>query len=99
MRISWSRTGGFAGISQDKSLDTNSLTDEENQQILTLVAAVDFFNLPTRIASQSTYPDSFEYLLTVEDGTKEHSVIIAETALTGKLSSLVQLLNQIISSK
>jgi hypothetical protein len=99
MRISWSRTGGFAGISQDKSLDTTSLTDEENQQLLTLIAAVDFFNLPTRIVSQNTYPDSFEYLLTVEDGAREHSVIVAETGLTGKLSSLVQLLNQITSSK
>ncbi|MDJ0619225.1 MAG: hypothetical protein QNJ63_21205 [Calothrix sp. MO_192.B10] len=95
MRISWERTGGFAGISKHKSLDTDSLTAEENQQLLTLVEAVDFFNLPPHITTENIYPDRFEYILTVEDKGKQHSVIIAETALTGNLRTLIELLNRV----
>ncbi|MDJ0798831.1 MAG: hypothetical protein QNJ51_18765 [Calothrix sp. MO_167.B12] len=95
MRISWERTGGFAGISKHKTLDTNSLTAESSQQLLTLIEAVDFFNLPSHITTESIYPDSFEYILTVEDEGKQHSVIIAETALTGNLRTLIELLNQV----
>ena len=95
MRISWERTGGFAGISKHKSLDTASLTLEESQQLLTLIEAVDFFNLPPHIATESIYPDSFEYILTVEDEGKQHSVIITETALTDNLRTLIELLNHL----
>lgn len=99
MRISWERTGGFAGISKHKSLDTAFLTTEENQQLLTLLEAVDFFNLPTHITTESIYPDTFEYMLTVEDEGKQHSVIIAETALTGNLRALIEWLNRAMSQK
>ncbi len=99
MLISWERTGGFAGISKHKSLDTAFLTAEENQQLLTLIEATDFFNLPPHITTESIYPDSFEYILTVEDEGKQYSVTIAETALTDNLRTLIESLNQIKSQK
>ncbi len=99
MLISWERTGGFAGISKHKLLDTASLTAEENQKLLMLLEAVDFFHLPPHITTESIYPDSFEYILTVEDGDRTYSVTIAETAITDNLRTLIDSLNQITSQK
>ncbi len=99
MLIAWERTGGFAGISKHKSLDTASLTPEENQRLLSLIEATDFFNLPPYVTTDRIYPDSFEYIVTVEDGGKQHSVTIVETALTGDLRILIEFLNQIKSQK
>jgi len=89
MRMTIERTGGFAGISMRKVVDTDTLPENEAKQLRQLVDAADFFRLSKTIASKSPQPDRFVYQLTVEDNGKQHSVEVGEQAMPGTLRPLI----------
>ncbi|MBW4686974.1 MAG: hypothetical protein KME40_18170 [Komarekiella atlantica HA4396-MV6] len=94
MRISFERTGGFAGISKKKTFDTDSLPPNEAQELPRLVEAADLFKLPERITSSNPQSDRFQYKLTLEDNGKQHTVTVSEAALPGTLRPLIEWLNK-----
>ncbi|WP_193200084.1 protealysin inhibitor emfourin [Nostoc sp. MG11] len=94
MRISFERTGGFAGISKKKTFDTATLPPNEAQELPRLVEAADLFKLPERITSPSAQSDRFQYKLTVEDNGMQHTVTVSEAALPGTLRPLIEWLNK-----
>lgn len=89
MRMTFERTGGFAGITMTKVLDTTTLPENEAKQLRQLIDAADFFRLPNIIPSHSPQPDRFQYQLTVEDDGKQHSVEVGEQAIPGTLRPLI----------
>jgi len=93
MRISFERTGGFAGISKKTTVDTATLAPNEAQELLRLVEVADLFNLPERITSPNPQSDRFQYRLTVEDNGRQHTVTVSEAALPGTLRPLIEWLN------
>ncbi|MDZ7958069.1 MAG: hypothetical protein RMY34_09225 [Aulosira sp. DedQUE10] len=95
MRISFERTGGFAGISKKTTVDTANLPANEANELPRLVEAADLFNLPEKITSANPQADRFQYKLTVEDQGKQHTVIVSEAALPGTLRPLIEWLNQV----
>ncbi len=90
MRMSFERSGGFAGITMNKALDTANMPENEAQQLRQLVDAADFFRLPSKIASKGPQPDRFQYRLTLEDKGKQHTVEVGEQAVPGTLSPLLE---------
>ncbi|HEY9632171.1 MAG TPA: protealysin inhibitor emfourin [Coleofasciculaceae cyanobacterium] len=90
MRMTIERTGGFAGISMTKVVDTTTLPDNEANQLRQLVDAADFFRLPKTITSKSPQPDRFQYQLTLEDKGKQHTVEVGEQAVPGTLRPLLE---------
>ncbi|KAB8332853.1 hypothetical protein SD80_013200 [Scytonema tolypothrichoides VB-61278] len=94
MRISFERTGGFAGISRKKTVDTANIAANEADQLPRLVEAADFFNLPEKITASATQPDRFQYKLTIEEEGREHTVTVSEAALPGTLRPLIEWLQQ-----
>ncbi|NJM71385.1 MAG: hypothetical protein HC862_14800 [Scytonema sp. RU_4_4] len=94
MRISFERTGGFAGISRKKTIDTANIAANEADQLPQLVEAADFFNLPEKITASTTQPDRFQYKLTVENEGREHTVTISEAAIPGTLRPLIEWLQK-----
>jgi len=94
MRISFERTGGFAGISRTKTVDTANIAANEANQIPPLLEAANFFNLPENITASPTQPDRFQYKLTVEDEGKKHTVTVSEAALPGTLRPLIEWLQK-----
>jgi hypothetical protein len=94
MRISFERTGGFAGISRTKSVDTADIPANEADQLPQLVEASDFFNLPENITASTTQADRFQYTLTVEDEGRKHTVTVSEAALPGTLRPLIEWLQK-----
>ncbi|MBW4592333.1 MAG: hypothetical protein KME46_05260 [Brasilonema angustatum HA4187-MV1] len=90
MRISFERTGGFAGISTKKTVDTASIPANEADQLPSLLEAADFFNLPENITASTRQADRFQYKLTVEDKGREHTVTVSEAALPGTLRPLIE---------
>lgn len=90
MRMTFERTGGFAGITMTKVFDTNTLPEGEANQLHQLVDAADFFRLPATITSASPQPDRFVYELTVEDNGKQHTVEVSEQAVPGTLRPLIE---------
>jgi hypothetical protein len=89
MRISFERSGGFAGMLMTVSIDTAKLAPTEAVQLQSLVEAADFFQLPAAIAS-SNQPDRFQYHLTVAEPQRKHSVTVSESCLPRNLKPLVE---------
>ncbi|MFN6569337.1 hypothetical protein A6770_25895 [Nostoc minutum NIES-26] len=93
MRISFERTGGFAGISKKTTVDTATLPPKEAKELPQLVEVADLFKLPEQIVSSNPQNDRFQYKLTVEDNGKQHTVTVSEAALPGTLRPLIEWLN------
>ncbi len=92
MRMTVERTGGFAGMHLTKAIDTTTLPPEEAKQLRCLVDAADFFRLPATIRSTSPQPDRFQYQLTVEDDSRQHTITVSEQAVPATLRPLLECL-------
>ena len=88
MRISFERTGGFAGITMKTALDEKDLAPDEAQRLRQLVEEADFFSLPGKIISRSPQPDRFQYELRLEEKGRQHTVTVSEEAMPEKLKPL-----------
>ncbi len=90
MRISFERSGGFAGINLVKVFDSANLSENDINQLRRLVEAGDFFRLPKTITAKTPQPDRFQYILTVEDNNKKHTVEVGEQSMPGTLRPLIE---------
>lgn len=90
MRIQFERSGGFAGMLVQATVDTNSLPPPEAGNIVDLVEDANFFNLPAQISSSSPGADQFQYKLTVEEGDRCHTVETSEGAVPDSLRPLLR---------
>jgi hypothetical protein len=98
MRIVFERSGGFTGMIVTTTVDTAILSPMERSTLHSLVEAADFFRLPGAIASPAQ-PDRFQYQITVEDGDRQHTVILGEAAVPGTLRPLLDWLMDAIRTK
>ena len=89
MRISFERTGGFAGITMKAAVDEKDLAPDEAQKLRRLVEEADFFNLSKKIMPRSPRPDRFQYELSLEESSRQHTVTTSEEVLPAKLKPLV----------
>ena len=89
MRISFERSGGFAGITMKTAIDEKELAPDEAQKLRQLVEKADFFNLSKKIMPRSSRPDRFQYELSLEESGRQHTVTMSEEALPVKLKPLV----------
>ena len=89
MRISFERSGGFAGITMKTAVDEKDLAPGEAQKLRQLVEEADFFNSPGKITSRSPQPDRFQYELKFEEKGRQHTVTVSEEAMPEKLKPLV----------
>ncbi|MGB7573906.1 MAG: protealysin inhibitor emfourin [Thermodesulfobacteriota bacterium] len=90
MRISFERSGGFAGIIMKTAVDEKDLAPGEAQKLRQLVEEADFFNSPGKITSRSPQPDRFQYELRLEEKGRQHAVTVSEEVMPAKLKPLVQ---------
>ena len=89
MRVSFERSGGFAGITTKTTIDEAALAPDEAQKLRRLIEEADFFNLPGKSIPRSPNPDRFQYELKLEEKDRQHIVTISEEALPQKLKPLV----------
>jgi hypothetical protein len=92
MKISYQRTGGFAGMKISYELITENLLFEDAEELNQLLIESDFFNLPDQISAQNMGNDQFQHRLTVEAEERQHSVEFSDAAVP---ENLWPLLNQI----
>ena len=59
MRISFERTGGFAGIIKKTTVDTDTLPPNEASTLARLVEVADLFRLPEHITLPNLQSDRF----------------------------------------
>lgn len=89
MRISFERSGGFAGITMKTAVDEEDLAPGEAQKLRQLVEETDFFNLPEKVVSRSPQPDRFQYEFKLEEKGRQHTVTMSEEVMPAKLKPLV----------
>lgn len=90
MRIALTRTGGFAGLRQQASLDGDALSPAERAELLRLVGEAGVFSLRPEAGGPAPAPDRFRYRLVVEDGARRCDLRLAEEALPEAVRRLVR---------
>jgi hypothetical protein len=92
MRVTLSRSGGFAGILPPPiSLDTSALPSALAGRLEGLVAAVDFFRLPRTVAPSTRQPDRLQFSVCVaNDDGREHTVTCDEEIAPAGFLELVR---------
>ena len=93
MRITVSRTGGFAGIRPPPIvLDTATLAGAAKKRVEQLVADCDFFDLPAAVPASEKSADQFLHHITIaHDDGREHSVTLPAAAASAPLRDLLHL--------
>ena len=93
MRIHFDRKGGFANIPLTATIDVDRLPQADADHVREIVAAANFFSLPSQITSSTPAPDRFHYTVTVETPEQTHKVSIDESAVSPSLKSLIEMLS------
>jgi hypothetical protein len=94
LRITFERTGGFAGITISANVNADDLTAGEADELRRLIKEADFFNLPSAIAPHEPHPDRFQYEVTVQDDGRLHTVKVSEEVMPETLRPLIRWLSE-----
>jgi len=90
MRITFTRSGGFAGVRLRATVNDEELSAEACAQLRQLVSAADCFRLPGKITADRKQPDRFQYELLIEDGERQNSILVDEEAASPALLALLE---------
>lgn len=96
MIITISRSGGFIGIPQTKSIDTKTLDNEKALKIGELITKSNFFNLKQNQFNSSSQeqrlnqPDRFIYNINIQNDALSNTLNIYESQLTPELRELIK---------
>jgi hypothetical protein len=89
MRITFSRSGGVAGVRLRTTVIEEDLSTPDAAKLRRLLKAADCFRLPQQLTADPKQPDRFQYELTLEDGEHRHTIAIDEEAATPALLKLL----------
>jgi hypothetical protein len=92
MIIDLYRRGGFTGIPVSIHLDTDSLTDSDQDQIPKIIQEIDFFNFKVPPILEKPAADRFTYNLKIVNGNEQNQVEFNEDSHISGLNTLVSLL-------
>jgi hypothetical protein len=85
LRIEFARSGGFAGLTLQTTLDVSELPPEEARELERLVDSLEKAEIP----AQRGEPDRFQYDLTITRGDQSRHVVLGERGLTAEARELV----------
>jgi hypothetical protein len=95
MKVTFETTGGFAGLTITKTIDSDKLSAEQATSLRQQIEASNFFSLPATIVYSGPARDLFQYKLIIEVEGKEHTVVVDELAAPPELKPLIKLLRTI----
>ncbi len=95
MRIHFERSGGFTGMLIATTIDTGSLSSEEAQSLLQMIETARLFELPPKLTAPDSGADRFQYLLTVDEKDRHHTVEISESSVPEELWPLLNRLTEL----
>lgn len=98
MRILFERSGGIMGSKSSLSIKLDELPLDQAETLRRLVSDADFFSLSENPATRPS-PDAFQYTITVETDTIQHTVRASDTTASDELRALIQELSQRARSK
>jgi hypothetical protein len=91
VKITYERTGGFAGLTNRAVVETDALGPPEKAALEGLVNSASFFALPAALnMSNPQARDAFQHSIQIEHGGREHTVTIDGAPSPGPLQELVK---------
>jgi hypothetical protein len=93
MQISLKENGGpafFPGLAKPRTVELDSLPEQDQQELRQLVEACDFFQLPQSSEPAPGNPGQVYYTLTVKEDQREHTVCVLAPVKSQALEGLVQ---------
>lgn len=94
-RITYERTGGFAGMHITANFSPDDLPEEQAQTLMQLLDELHFADLPEQTMNKPSLPDQFTYRITVETKEGQHSIVTGDMSAPAEMQELLQLLNRI----
>jgi hypothetical protein len=94
MRIQFSRSGGFAGMTESASVDTDTLPPDERERVCSMVEGAAFFDLPAQISGATPGADRFNYEITVDSDGRSHTVVTDDASAPDSLIPLLDWLRR-----
>lgn len=92
--IYFERTGGFAGIRTEITIDSKTLVPEEKKKLDSLISHSAFLDFNTLNNDTLQHPDGFTYTITYKTTDLQHKVEIGESQIPDAMKPLVNFLNQ-----
>jgi|SRR5919202_5782438 hypothetical protein len=91
MKIHFERSGGFAGISTSFTVDSNSISLDEQDIVKNMIDTARFFELPSETPLPKRGADYFKYKITVEteENKKSHTIKTNDMTMPYELRPLV----------
>ena len=93
MHISIKENGGpgfFPGLAKPRTVELDTLPEQDQQELRQLIKASDFFELPPNNPPAAGNPGQVHYTLTVTEGQREHTVCVLAPVKSQALDGLVQ---------
>lgn len=91
-KITFERSGGFAGVTLSSKLDPDDLPEDEAIQARKLIDEAKLFEQPKQIKSRSPTPDRFEYKLTIREKGKRRTIVVGDQSTPANLKPLIDFL-------
>ena len=95
MRVHFQVSGGiasFPGLAAPRTIDLDTLAEEDRRRLLQLVDDARFFKLPSRIPAPHGAADYQTYEITIEDGARRHHVAVSDPVAPAPLQKLIDAL-------
>jgi len=89
MRITFERTGGYAGRKIQGIVESSSLSKQQANRLRELLNKSSFFHLPEKLTPENAGTDRFYYKITIESEVGIHTVEAAEAAVPPHLRRLL----------
>ncbi len=102
MRVRFQVTGGIAalpGLAAPRIIDVDSLEPEARATIEQLVQDAHFFDLPPRLPAPKGSADCQSYEIAIEDGQRQHAVVVSDPVREPALQALVVHLRKLSSPR
>ena len=96
MRIAFERSGGIAGLRLSATIESDSLSRQEADELSKLVEDAGFFDLPADITGPKAQPDQFVYDVTVETEARRHTVRVDDSTAPARLQPLLDWLSRAV---
>jgi hypothetical protein len=95
MRVRLQVSGGlafFPGLAAPRTIDVETLPDLTRRSVMSLLDESQFFSLASPPPSRGA-ADHHEYQITVDDGARQHTVVVSDPVTSEPLRALIELLH------
>ena len=92
--IFYERSGGFAGMTNTFEINSDTLNQEQKEQLISLIDNSGFFDFSMEDKKEKNLPDQFQYKITIEKENNKNTLEFGESEIPDKMRPLIQYLSR-----